>query len=75
MDPADYILAAKLPVIHDVMLAACDNADGVADGVINDPTNCRFKPATLNARVRLSTQSRIIQTDVADLFWSASRLT
>ena len=46
-DPEAYIPAAKLPAIHDAVLAACDSADGVADGVINDPPNCHFKPAAL----------------------------
>jgi feruloyl esterase len=47
LDPGDYIPSAKLSAIHDAVLAACDGADGVADGVINDPRNCHFIPATL----------------------------
>jgi hypothetical protein len=46
-DPAGYISAAKLPAIDAAVRAACDAADGVTDGVINDPRQCHFKPATL----------------------------
>lgn len=46
-DPAGYIPAAKLPAIDAAVRSACDAADGVTDGVINDPRQCHFKPATL----------------------------
>ena len=47
VDPADYIPGAKIPAIQAAALAACDSADGVTDGVISDPQNCHFKPATM----------------------------
>ena len=37
----------KLPMIHDAVLAACDRLDGVKDGVIENPLQCRFDYATL----------------------------
>jgi feruloyl esterase len=37
----------KLKLIADGALAACDANDGVEDGVIDDPTQCKFDPATL----------------------------
>jgi Tannase and feruloyl esterase len=44
----NYILVAgKLPLIHAAVLAACDALDGVTDGLIDDPRNCHFDPATL----------------------------
>ncbi|KAH8651214.1 tannase and feruloyl esterase [Xylariales sp. PMI_506] len=33
--------------IHDEVLRQCDTLDGVADGIIEDPTLCHFKPDTL----------------------------
>jgi hypothetical protein len=45
--PGSYIPAAKLPAIERAALAACDVRDGVEDGVIGDPSQCRFEPATL----------------------------
>ncbi len=43
----DILLAAKLPMIHAAVLAACDGIDGVVDGLIDDPRQCHFQPATL----------------------------
>ena len=49
-EPASYIPAAKLPAIEAATLAACDRQDGVNDGVINDPSRCKFAPAELTCR-------------------------
>jgi len=46
-DPASYIPAAKIPALSAAVLKACDELDGVADGVINDPRACHFDPASL----------------------------
>jgi feruloyl esterase len=47
VDPASMISREKLPMIHTAVLSACDRIDGVADGVLEDPTKCRFDPAAL----------------------------
>jgi feruloyl esterase len=39
--------AAKLGVVADAAMAACDAQDGVTDGVIGDPRACHFDPATI----------------------------
>jgi feruloyl esterase len=46
-DPASYIPPAKYPVIHQAALAACDLRDGVKDGLIEDPSRCKFDPKVL----------------------------
>ena len=46
-DPASFIPAAKLKAIESAALAACDSKDGVADGVLDDPTKCHFDPSVL----------------------------
>jgi feruloyl esterase len=46
-DPASNFLASALGVLYRGMLAACDAGDGVTDGVLEDPRQCRFDPATL----------------------------
>jgi feruloyl esterase len=46
-DPASYISAVKLPAIQAAALVACDAADGVKDGVIEDPAQCHFDPSVL----------------------------
>jgi feruloyl esterase len=44
------IPAEKLPMVHAAVLKACDEADGLADGVINNPASCRFEPKTLQCK-------------------------
>lgn len=46
-DPASHLPPSALGLLHRTALAACDSADGVVDGVIDDPRACRFDPATL----------------------------
>jgi feruloyl esterase len=46
-DEASYIPPAKYPAIHRAALAACDELDGVADGVIENPMTCKFDPQVL----------------------------
>ena len=46
-DPAAYIPPAKYPVIHQAVLAACDARDKLKDGLIDDPTKCKFDPKVL----------------------------
>jgi feruloyl esterase len=41
------LLAGKLPLIHNAVLAACDGADGLTDGVLDDPRTCDFDPESL----------------------------
>lgn len=47
LDPASYIPAAKIPAISKAVLAACDAQDGLADGIVDDPSRCHFDPATM----------------------------
>jgi feruloyl esterase len=44
---ASYIPREKYQLIHDAALDACDAADGVRDGVIENPAACAFDPAVL----------------------------
>ncbi|MDE2450687.1 MAG: tannase/feruloyl esterase family alpha/beta hydrolase [Gammaproteobacteria bacterium] len=47
-DDAHPILGvADLELLHDAVLKACDAVDGVRDGVINDPRDCKFDVASL----------------------------
>lgn len=47
LDAASYIPPSKLPAIAAAVDAACDAQDGVADGILNDPRQCHFDPASL----------------------------
>ena len=46
-DKDSYIPSKKLPAIQAAAMAACDELDGVKDGVIEDPSRCHFDPAVL----------------------------
>jgi feruloyl esterase len=46
-DPTAYISSLKLPAIQKAALDACDGLDGAKDGIIDDPTQCRFDPEVL----------------------------
>lgn len=38
---------ASLTLLHERTMAACDGLDGLKDGIIMDPRQCRFDPASL----------------------------
>ena len=48
--PRSYIPPAKLPSISAAVNAACDEFDGVRDGILNDPRQCHFDPATIECK-------------------------
>jgi feruloyl esterase len=64
--PAANIPASKLPAIGNAVRAACDTADGVKDGVLNDPRTCHFDPAVLTCKAGDS-DSCLTPTQVASL--------
>jgi feruloyl esterase len=43
-DEASFLAPAKLQVLHDAVMTACDAIDGVKDGVLENPTRCKFDP-------------------------------
>jgi len=43
-NPDSFIPPSKYPAIHRAALEACDAADGLKDGVIEDPSRCSFDP-------------------------------
>jgi tannase/feruloyl esterase len=45
-----YIPPEKYPAIHRAALNACDALDGIDDGLIANPSRCRFDPAILECR-------------------------
>src|SRR5262249_6119077 len=50
LDEASYIPPAKYLLIHEAVLAACDELDGLKDGVIENPMQCRFDPKVLECK-------------------------
>jgi len=49
-DPSSFIPKAKIPAIAAAVNAACDELDGVRDGILNDPRQCHFDPATIQCK-------------------------
>jgi feruloyl esterase len=47
VSPASLIPPAKLRALHEAAVRQCDALDGLADGLISDPTACRFDPAVI----------------------------
>lgn len=45
--PESLLTPAALSLLHRGVLAACDGRDGVTDGVLEDPRQCKFDPAML----------------------------
>jgi len=50
MDSASFIPPAKIPTIAAAVNAVCDEVDGVHDGILNDPRQCHFDPATIQCK-------------------------
>jgi len=49
-DAASFIPPAKIAGIAAAVNAACDQLDGVRDGVLNDPRQCHFDPAAIECK-------------------------
>jgi feruloyl esterase len=49
-DETSTIPPAKFAAIHSAAIDACDAADGVKDGIIEDPTRCKFDPGVLECK-------------------------
>ncbi len=67
--------------IHDEVLKKCDTVDGVADGIIEDPTLCDFRPEALicptsqNSTGCLSqAQVEIVRSVLSPLYGSSGEL-
>jgi feruloyl esterase len=50
-EEAAYIPREKFALIHNAVLNACDEIDGVKDGIIENPEKCRFDPAQLECKL------------------------
>ena len=46
-DPASYLPPAKVELVQKAILSACDELDGVKEGIISDPQRCHFDPGAL----------------------------
>lgn len=49
-DGKPILSSAKLPMIHDAVLAACDAIDGLKDGLLQDPRKCAWDPKSIQCK-------------------------
>jgi pimeloyl-ACP methyl ester carboxylesterase len=50
LTPGVDLSAAKMKLVHQAAIAKCDKLDGVVDGLLERPTQCRFDPAVLQCK-------------------------
>jgi feruloyl esterase len=43
-ETGSFVPPPKLKILHEAVVLACDAKDGVKDGVLEDPTACKFDP-------------------------------
>jgi feruloyl esterase len=67
LDQASYIPATKIPAISAAVLTACDELDGVRDGILNDPRQCHFDPATIQCKAGEDTDKCLTTPQAAAL--------
>jgi hypothetical protein len=67
LDAASYIPQAKVPAIAAAVVKACDELDGVRDGILNDPRQCHFDPATIQCKADEDTDQCLTGPQVAAL--------
>jgi feruloyl esterase len=46
-EPSRLVPANKVTLFANAVVAACDEKDGVKDGIVSEPRSCRFDPAVL----------------------------
>jgi feruloyl esterase len=57
-----YIPAAKFQAVNAAILKQCDKADGVADGLIQNPAKCAFQPDALVPETLTQKQADALKT-------------
>jgi len=67
LDAASFIPQAKIPAVSAAVLAACDELDGVRDGILNDPRQCHFDPATIECKAGEDTDKCLTAPQAAAL--------
>jgi feruloyl esterase len=67
LDAASYIPPTKIAAISAAVNAACDGLDGVSDGILNDPRQCKFDPAKMQCKAGEDTDKCLTAPQAAAL--------
>ena len=59
--------AAKLSMARKAAVAACDKLDGLADGVVANPAQCRWSPRTIQCKADADTTNCLTAAEAAAL--------
>ncbi|WP_299538359.1 tannase/feruloyl esterase family alpha/beta hydrolase [uncultured Herbaspirillum sp.] len=62
-DGKPILLADRLLVLHRAVLAACDQLDGLKDGLIANPLACHFDPATVQCPADAKDRSQCLSAE------------
>jgi feruloyl esterase len=65
--PGAVLSAEQMKLVHESVLAACDAADGLEDGVITDPRRCHWKARSLQCKAGASDGSCLTSPQVEAL--------
>ena len=66
-DGKDIITPAKVGLIQKAVYERCDKLDGLPDGLIDDPRQCDFDPASLQCPVGQSSKDCLTEAEVKTL--------
>lgn len=75
-DGKPILLAARLPILHRAVVAACDRLDGLEDGLIANPLACHFDVGSVQCPAGTSDTSACLtaaETGVARKFYDGPR--
>ena len=64
---ASFIPQVKIGPIATAVNAACDKLDGVSDGILNDPRQCHFDPASIECKAGEESDTCLTAAQVATL--------
>jgi feruloyl esterase len=74
LKPSAYIPAALLPTIDRAIMAACDGADGVKDGLIQNPAKCAIDAKALTCKAGQTEDCLTAEQAAAlQIYFSAAR--
>ena len=64
-DPSSKLTPAKVSMINEAVVKACDLNDGVKDGIIADPSTCTWDPAALACKAEGDASTCLTPREVA----------